>query len=301
MVRRRHRRGWRVYARLAVALTVLAAVALPGYYNRRDIFSHWVRQVQQANRPCGHACCRGMRAHPGGYPVVKRNRYLRTATDQQVADYYGRHGGDSPRDEAARDQALAEMDRRDRSQERREATEERRRTRWASRREQRALDIEREWRAAEAATRRNMLNRRGREVGVSDRSLFTGPESRVRKYGSEELLNWFEDNPRLTEAYHQGRDTRIGYGPGLRRPEADHQRGTGVARPIRQGRVEDRAGACRVTGWPCSDQRRMSRRRTRPVRPGLGSRTRNARLPAGTGLSGIQPWRTRTRACKRGR
>lgn len=100
-----------------------------------------------------------MRAHPDNYPVVKRNRYLRSAPDQQVADYYGRHQGDTPHDAAARDQAIAEMQRRDVAQERREATEERRRARWSQRKIDRTVIIENETVKAEAATRGVMLNR----------------------------------------------------------------------------------------------------------------------------------------------
>jgi hypothetical protein len=201
----------RAYLRLVLVLML----GQLGYYNRRDAFAHWIRKDQQAGRPCTHACCRGMRAHPDNYPVVKRNRYLRHATDQQVADYYGQHQGDSPRDEAARDQALAEMQRRDVAAERREATEERRRQRYEGRRQERAREVERTWRAAETATKGNMLNRRGREAAINERTLFTGPESRVRKYGSEELLNFFEYTPRPTAAYFEGRDTRMGYAAGL--------------------------------------------------------------------------------------
>lgn len=60
-----------------------------------------------------------------------------------------------------------------------------------------------------------MLNRRGREAGVDPRSLFTGPESRVRKYASDELLAHWEYNRRPTEAYFSGADARIGYGRGI--------------------------------------------------------------------------------------
>jgi hypothetical protein len=43
-----------------------------------------------------------------------------------------------------------------------------------------------------------MLNRVGRYRGVDERSLFIGPESRVRKYASAELIEWFESHPRPT-------------------------------------------------------------------------------------------------------
>lgn len=119
-----------------------------------------------------------MRAHPLDKPVVLPNKYLRYASDQQLADHYARAQGDTAAQEAARDQVLHEMQRRDQVQERREATEERRRARWTAARIQRAEAVEASWLTAEAGTRGNMLNRRGREAGVNERTLFTGPESR---------------------------------------------------------------------------------------------------------------------------
>jgi hypothetical protein len=59
-------------------------------------------------------------------------------------------------------------------------------------------EVHRQWRAAEAATNGYMLNRTGLREGVDERSLFAGPESRVRKYASLELIEWFESHPRPT-------------------------------------------------------------------------------------------------------
>jgi hypothetical protein len=59
-------------------------------------------------------------------------------------------------------------------------------------------EVYRQWRAAEAATNGYMLNRAGRLGGIDERSLFTGPEARVRKYASPELIEWFESHPRPT-------------------------------------------------------------------------------------------------------
>lgn len=195
------------YLRLALVL----ALAGVGYYDRRDLFMHWIRRDQQERRPCTHACCRGMRAHPERYPVTRRNAYLRHASDQELAGYYGRHGDDTPADQRVRDQILGEMQRRDIRQERREAAEERRRTRYAASRAERRAVIENEYVRAEAATNGYMLNQRGREAGVEPRTLFTGPENRARKYASEELLEYWESTPRPTQAMFEGRDTRIGY------------------------------------------------------------------------------------------
>jgi hypothetical protein len=59
-------------------------------------------------------------------------------------------------------------------------------------------EVYRQWLAAEAATNGYMLNRAGQRGGIDERSLFTGPESRVRKYASPELIEWFESHPRPT-------------------------------------------------------------------------------------------------------
>lgn len=188
------------------------------YYNRRDFFSHFVRKDQPAPRPCHHACCRGMRAHPDGYPVVKRNAYLRYAGDADLTRYYERHAGDSETDEHARARVLHEMQRRDEADERRDARAQRRRHKYLAQRTERAEHVEREWAAAEAATNGYMLNRRGQEAHIDERTLFTGPESRARKYASEELLSYWEHHPRPTAAYFRGQDTRIGYSnTGIRR------------------------------------------------------------------------------------
>jgi len=58
--------------------------------------------------------------------------------------------------------------------------------------------VYRQWRAAEGATNGYMLNRAGQREGIDERSLFAGPESRVRKYASAELIEWFESHPRPT-------------------------------------------------------------------------------------------------------
>jgi hypothetical protein len=174
-------------------------------YNRRDLFKHWIRRDQRANAPCTHACCRGFRPHPEHYPVVLPARYLRRSSDEELAAHYSRCPEGNP---ACRDQVLYELHRRDLATERRETTEERRRRRYANKRQFREAEVERMW--LENATKGNMLNRRGREAGINERTLFRGPEARARKYASEELLNWWEDVPRPTEAYFAGDDARLG-------------------------------------------------------------------------------------------
>jgi hypothetical protein len=60
--------------------------------------------------------------------------------------------------------------------------------------------VYRQWLGAEAATNGYMLNKAGKAAGIDERTLFTGPESRVRKYASPELFEFFESHPRPTRA-----------------------------------------------------------------------------------------------------
>lgn len=190
-------------------------------YNRRDLIGHWICKTQPEQRMCTHACCRGKRVHPANMPVILPSRLLRRASDDDLAEHYRRVSrDDSPDDEVARAQVLYEMDRRDRvnaarreQEERRAEAELRRRDRWsankaADRMEREAL-AESAYVVAEYETRGNMLNKRGRAAGISDRSLFTGPESRARAYASEELLEHWRTHPRPTAAMFAGRDTRV--------------------------------------------------------------------------------------------
>lgn len=115
-----------------------------------------------------------------------------------------------PREAQAQTQILAEMQRRDElAIERHDRALEHKRRLYAKRLE-RAEEIDRLWLEAEAATRGNMLNRAGKAAGTDERSLFTGPESRARRYACEELLNHWQSHPRPTAVYFQGRDTTLG-------------------------------------------------------------------------------------------
>ncbi|WP_433426335.1 phage minor capsid protein (plasmid) [Microtetraspora malaysiensis] len=67
--------------------------------------------------------------------------------------------------------------------------------------------------SAEGATNGNLLTPEAKAAGVNDRSLFSGPAARARKYASEELLRWWADNQRLTltefRAAWLGRDSDV--------------------------------------------------------------------------------------------
>lgn len=56
----------------------------------------------------------------------------------------------------------------------------------------------RQYFTAEDATRGHMLNHAGRAAGIDPADLFSGPESRARRYASDELREWWQDNGRLT-------------------------------------------------------------------------------------------------------
>lgn len=53
---------------------------------------------------------------------------------------------------------------------------------------------------AEEATNGAMVNAEGRARGVDPLSLFMGPATRARKWASEELLEHWEEYPRVTFA-----------------------------------------------------------------------------------------------------
>jgi hypothetical protein len=60
-------------------------------------------------------------------------------------------------------------------------------------------EVYRQWLAAENGIQGSvMLNKAGQKAGISERSLFSGPQSRVNKYASDELKEWFDQHPRMT-------------------------------------------------------------------------------------------------------
>lgn len=98
-----------------------------------------------------------------------------------------------------------EVDRRDaiarRARRRREARDRARQKATARRRAERLeydLWVDAQFRAAEAACRGVLLSRAGIAAGTDTVSLFSGPAARAYKHASEELRNWWLDNPRMT-------------------------------------------------------------------------------------------------------
>ena len=177
---------------------------MPHPYNRRDLIGHWVRKQQPTQRMCGHACCRNKRVHPGNYPTVLPDGLLRRASEEDLAKAYATGS------ERRQAQVLHEFERRDRADAQRKQRAQDRDARAFSRRMAHAEEVDRVWLEAEAATKGNMVNAKGRAAGISDRYLMTAPERDVRRYGSEELLNYFAENNRPTGAHMRGKDTRLG-------------------------------------------------------------------------------------------
>lgn len=74
------------------------------------------------------------------------------------------------------------------------------RDQWRAIRQEYQLVLEATYARAEHDTAGVLLNRAGKEAHVDAMSLFMGPYQRVRKYASEELVEWFATNGRTTYA-----------------------------------------------------------------------------------------------------
>jgi hypothetical protein len=175
----------------------------------RDQIGHWVAPASEAQRPCPHKCCRWKRPHPANLPVRLDRGYLRSLSTTDLERELDSYQQYSDTHEAGFLQVIAEVRRREDSEDRAIARRERRRDRSARRLQEHHDEVYRQWLAAESVTRGNMLNRAGRSAGIDERTLFTGPAARVRKYASPELREFFEQHGRPTAAaYRAGRNQR---------------------------------------------------------------------------------------------
>lgn len=176
------------------------------YYDKRDQFGHWVRPASAAGKPCPHKCCQGHRVHPQNLPVKLDRAYLRSLTDEQAYRELEQYQRYSDSHEEGFLQVLAELNRREESHERAQARHARARDKRQRANEEYRDEVYRQWLTAESATNGYMLNKEGQRRGIDERSLFTGPQSRVNKYASDELKEWFLTHPRMTRAeYDQQR------------------------------------------------------------------------------------------------
>ena len=135
-------------------------------------------------------------------------------------------------DEAAIPAVLAEARRRERLEQAQRARDAERST-WAEAAHAQYL-------AADAVCRGVLLSRQGKRAGVSEWSLWAGPEARAMKYASEELREFWYANPRVTVGrYRQQAST----GRAAQREDQDASAGAcracsrGVARDDSHGRI----------------------------------------------------------------
>lgn len=197
-------------------------------YDRRDRIGHWVRKEQRERQHCQHACCRGYREHPEHYPVILPKSSLRMARDEDLATHFAKVSvQDTPAGRKSTAQLLHEMERRDTEAERKRKRTEAVGANRAARRVERESETERVYLEAEAYTRGNWVNARGRRLGVSDREILTGRAQVFDRYASEEAREFFRSQGRPTGAYFRGQDTRYSgtYTLRSRRPRRDRLNG----------------------------------------------------------------------------
>jgi len=170
------------------------------YYNVRDRFGHFVAPATAANRNCPHRCCQNRHPHPSHLPVRLDKQVLRGMGSDELerelehyVHFYDTHGEGGL-------QIAAELDRRTTVQRNADARKARAKQRRQAAETEYRDEVYRQWLRAEAETNGFMLNKEGRARGIDERSLFTGPESRVVKYATPELIEFFESNPRPTRA-----------------------------------------------------------------------------------------------------
>ena len=181
-------------------------------YDIRDLLGHWVRPRAREGQHCPHACCRGRRPHPDNFPVLIPRAELRRADEGLLMRHLRRWGH---RDDAV-NQVIGELDRRERVERNAAARRDRARHRRATRQDEYRAYLENEWIQAERQTKGVMLNRAGERAGVDPRSLFYGPESRARKYASEELRRYWDEHPRVSSREFHSERAQIEGGRGRR-------------------------------------------------------------------------------------
>ena len=113
---------------------------------------------------------------------------LRSLTDDQLAELH------ASGDEATQAAILHECARRDRK----DAQTAKDKARWAAVYEQWYLFAHAQFLAAEDVCRGNLVNREGQRADVQPWELWTGSTSHARRYASEELLEFWEANQRVT-------------------------------------------------------------------------------------------------------
>jgi hypothetical protein len=191
-------------------------------YSIRDLLGHFIKPRAKQGAMCPHPCCRGKRPHPGRFPLMLPRGMLREMSDAELERHFQKP---SVRDSGdATSQVIGELDRREEQRSRREEAARRKAGRAqaakgarASARSQADTEyrgwLEHQWTSAEAATRGNMLNRRGQRAlgGTLDpRALWTMGDRDRERYASEELRAWWDRHPVLTRKDFAGGQAAAG-------------------------------------------------------------------------------------------
>lgn len=178
-----------------------------GHYNVRDQRGHYVKPKTARYQLCHHSCCNGTRVHPETLPVKISRGYLRTLTEPQLERELDTYINFSDTHEQGMVQIIAEIDRREDAEKMRAHRKMLSAQRRQERESEHSDEVYRQWLLAESATNGVMLNNKtlreikaGKRAYIDERSLFTGPEWRVTKFASPELIEFFESHPRPTRA-----------------------------------------------------------------------------------------------------
>jgi hypothetical protein len=174
------------------------------HYNKRDLFGHYVKPPAAAGHECPHRCCQGKREHPKDARVQFDPRVIRGLTNAELAEELDKYLEFDHTHYKGYTQVTAELDRRDERARNASARKERARDRGRRRSEEHRDEVYRQFWQAENATNGYMLSKEGKKADVDPVSLFTGPESRVKKYASPELYEWFQTHGRPTRASFLG-------------------------------------------------------------------------------------------------
>lgn len=175
-----------------------------GRYNLRDQLGHYVQRADAAGRPCHHHCCEGKRVHPDKLPVKLNRTWLRSLSGPELERELNEYVGYWDTHEQGALQIMAEVDRRDQVEKNAAARKMRAKERRQQRESEYKDEVYRQWLQAEAETNGYMLNKAGKAAGIDERSLFTGPQSRVAKYASRELRDYFDKHGRPTRVAFLG-------------------------------------------------------------------------------------------------
>lgn len=157
----------------------------------RDLRGHYAKKTQN-HKKCPHKCCAGKRSHPAGVPLLPDRDVVRAMSDKQL------DAAIDWDDDASVERFLGEMNRREKAAGAKLAAGERAKAKRARESEEHYLAVHQSFLNAESTTRGHMLSPAGKAARVDPISLFTGPSSRVTKYASEELRDFFDTHGRMT-------------------------------------------------------------------------------------------------------